>query len=88
MHAAKAILSEHRPDDTPVIVARNLGRDTENVQIMPLKDLDPEKVDMLTLVMVGSSESKTTWTNSKLKKWAYTPRGYAGKMQVKKKEQN
>ncbi|MBE7638140.1 precorrin-3B C(17)-methyltransferase [Sneathiella sp. P13V-1] len=88
LHAAKAILSEHRPDDTPVIVARNLGRETENVQIMPLKELDPEKVDMLTLVMVGSSESKTTWTNSKLKKWAYTPRGYAGKMQVKKKEQN
>ncbi len=86
LHAAKAILSEHRPADTPVIVARNLGRDDENVQIMPLVDLDPEKVDMLTLVMVGSSESKITTTNSGLKKWAYTPRGYAGKMTPAKED--
>ncbi len=86
LHAAKAILSEHRPADTPVIVARNLGREDEAVRIMTLAELDPEKVDMLTLVMVGSSESKTTWTNSGLKNWAYTPRGYAGKMTVKKKD--
>ncbi len=86
LHAAKAILSEHRPADTPVIVARNLGRDDETVKIMPLVELDPEKVDMLTLVMVGSSESKITSTNSGLKKWAYTPRGYAGKMTPNKEE--
>jgi cobalt-precorrin 5A hydrolase/precorrin-3B C17-methyltransferase len=53
---------------------------------MPLVELDPEKVDMLTLVMVGSSESKITSTNSGLKKWAYTPRGYAGKMTPAKEE--
>jgi cobalt-precorrin 5A hydrolase / cobalt-factor III methyltransferase / precorrin-3B C17-methyltransferase len=86
LHAAKAIFSKHRPDDTPVIVARNLGRKDETVRIMPLVDLDPEKVDMLTLVMIGSSESKTTLTNSGLHKWAYTPRGYAGKMQVTKQD--
>lgn len=86
LHAAKAILSEHRPATTPVIVARNLGREDETVKILPLADLDPEKVDMLTLVMVGSSESKITSTNSGLKSWAYTPRGYAGKMTLSKKE--
>lgn len=86
LHAAKAILSEHRPADTPVIVARNLGREDEAVRILTLEELDPEKIDMLTLVMVGSSESKTTKTNSGLHKWAYTPRGYAGKMSVKKKD--
>jgi len=80
LHAAKAILLAHRPEDTPVIVARNLGRDDESVKILPLAELDPEKVDMLTLVMVGSSESQITTTNSGLKGWAYTPRGYAGKM--------
>ncbi|MBL4740789.1 MAG: precorrin-3B C(17)-methyltransferase, partial [Sneathiella sp.] len=80
LHAAKAILLQHRPDTTPVIVARNLGRPTESVKIITLSELDPEKVDMLTLVMVGSSESKVTTTNSDLHKWAYTPRGYAGKM--------
>jgi len=88
LHAAKAILLEHRPDTTPVIVARNLGREDESVQIMPLADLDPEKVDMLTLVMVGSSDSQITTTNSGLKNWAYTPRGYAGKMAPVAKEIN
>ncbi len=88
LHAAKAILLEHRPDTTPVIVARNLGREDESVQIMPLADLDPEKVDMLTLVMVGSSDSQITTTNSGLKNWAYTPRGYAGKMAPVAKELN
>ena len=86
LHAAKAILSEHRPADTPVIVARNLGREDEAVRIMTLEELNPEKVDMLTLVMVGSSESKITQTNSNHHQWAYTPRGYAGKMTVRKKD--
>ncbi|MBL4908270.1 MAG: precorrin-3B C(17)-methyltransferase [Sneathiella sp.] len=80
LHAARAILLDHRPETTPVIVARNLGRGDETVHILTLKELDPERVDMLTLVMVGSSESKITTTNSKSKTWAYTPRGYAGKM--------
>lgn len=82
LHAAREVLLQHRPKETPVIVARNLGRDDESVDIITLQDLDPERVDMLTLVMVGSSESKITTTNSNSKKWAYTPRGYAGKMAV------
>ena len=80
LHTAKQILLQHRPEETPVIIARNLGRDTENVTSVTLKELDPEKIDMLTLVMVGSSESRTTSTNSGAKNWVYTPRGYSGKM--------
>ena len=80
LHAAKSILLKHRPADTPVIIARNLGRDTENVTFVALEDLDPELVDMLTLVMVGSSESQITTTNSGARSWVYTPRGYSGKM--------
>ncbi|MBO0334171.1 precorrin-3B C(17)-methyltransferase [Sneathiella sp. CAU 1612] len=79
LHAAKRILLEHRPTDTPVIIARNLGRETESVSFVTLSDLDPEAIDMLTLVMVGSSESRLTTTNSGAKSWAYTPRGYSGK---------
>ncbi|MEP4190861.1 MAG: precorrin-3B C(17)-methyltransferase, partial [Sneathiella sp.] len=84
LHTARAILLEHRPEATPVVIARNLGREEESVQITSLVELDPEQIDMLTLVMVGSSESKITQTNSGLKHWAYTPRGYAGKMAVSK----
>jgi cobalt-precorrin 5A hydrolase/precorrin-3B C17-methyltransferase len=35
-------------------------------------------VDMLTVVVVGSSESRTMKTGDG-KTWVYTPRGYAGK---------
>ncbi len=80
LQVAKEILLRHRPEQTPVIIARNLGRETESVTFVPLVDLDPEQVDMLTLVMVGSSESRLTTTNSGAKSWVYTPRGYAGKM--------
>ncbi|TNE37403.1 MAG: precorrin-3B C(17)-methyltransferase [Alphaproteobacteria bacterium] len=79
LHAAKKILLEHRPTDTPVIIARNLGRETENVSFVDLQDLDPDQIDMLTLVMVGSSESRRTVSQSGAKEWVYTPRGYAGK---------
>ncbi|MEH6546829.1 MAG: precorrin-3B C(17)-methyltransferase, partial [Sneathiella sp.] len=82
LHAAKEILLRHRPDSTPVIIARNLGRETESVAFVSLIDLDPEQVDMLTLVMVGSSESQIAETNSGNKRWVYTPRGYAGKMKI------
>ncbi|MEX0582693.1 MAG: precorrin-3B C(17)-methyltransferase, partial [Sneathiella sp.] len=46
LQAAKEILLRHRPEKTPVIIARNLGRDTESVTFVTLADLDPEKVDM------------------------------------------
>ena len=56
--AAKAILLKHRPPDTPVVLARNLGRDGESVATIPLARLDVESVDMLTLVLVGASTTR------------------------------
>jgi cobalt-precorrin 5A hydrolase / precorrin-3B C17-methyltransferase len=75
---ARDILLEHRPFDTPVILATNLGRDGEQVRVVPLGELDINDVDMLTVVVVGSSESRTMKTGDG-KTWVYTPRGYAGK---------
>ncbi|MCR9214502.1 MAG: precorrin-3B C(17)-methyltransferase [Proteobacteria bacterium] len=82
LQTAKEILLRHRPENTPVIIARNLGREDEQVTIVDLVDLDPGKIDMLTLVMVGSSETRRTETNAGAKNWVYTPRGYAGKMNI------
>jgi len=76
--AAKEILMRHRPADTPVILARNLGRETENVEIIALGSLEVDMVDMLTLVLVGSSTTKRFVAGQR--EWAYTPRGYAKKM--------
>ncbi|MEM7215755.1 MAG: precorrin-3B C(17)-methyltransferase [Pseudomonadota bacterium] len=75
---AKGVLLQHRPSDTPVILATNLGRDGELVRVIPLADLDTNEVDMLTVVIVGSSETKTVATGDG-RTWVYTPRGYAAK---------
>ncbi|MCF8479189.1 MAG: precorrin-3B C(17)-methyltransferase [Rhodospirillum sp.] len=70
---AREILLEHRPAETPVVLARNLGRPEETVRVTTLGALDPEEVDMLTVVLVGSSNTRTVGP------WVYTPRGYARK---------
>jgi len=75
---ARDVLLKHRPADTPVILATNLGRDGETLRVVPLAELDIDDVDMLTVVIVGSSETRTVSTGSG-KTWVYTPRGYAAK---------
>ncbi len=71
---ARDILLAHRPDDTPVILASNLGRADENIRIITLGELSPDNVDMLTTVMVGATTTKRT------KQGVFTPRGYSKKM--------
>jgi len=73
LNAARDILLARRGAETPVIIARNLGRDTESVEVITLSELNAKDIDMLTLVMVGNSETRFDG------KWVYTPRGYAGK---------
>lgn len=79
---AKDVLLEHRPKDTPVILATNLGRPEEKVRVVPLADLNIDDVDMLTVVVVGSSETQTIKTGDG-KTWVYTPRGYSAKVGTK-----
>ena len=69
---AKEILLKHRPETTPVMLARQLGRAEETRQIISLERLDPESVDMLTLVLIGNSSSRAE------DGWMVTPRGYPG----------
>jgi cobalt-precorrin 5A hydrolase / precorrin-3B C17-methyltransferase len=75
---ARDELLKYRPFDTPVILATNLGRPGELVRTVPLAQLNVDDVDMLTVVVVGSSESRTVTTGDG-KTWVYTPRGYSGK---------
>lgn len=78
---AMAILGQHRPPSTPVIIASSLGRPEEHVRVRTLAEFDAGEVDMLTLVMVGSSETKTFQTGDGAT-WTYTPRGYAKKREA------
>ncbi len=72
--AARAILLEHRPPDTPVIIARNLAREDEQIDMLTLESLDPAALDMLSLVIVGSTTSRTIRHGGRA--IVYTPRGY------------
>ena len=75
--AARILLSS-RPAATPVAVARNLGRDGETVQLATLADLEGLEVDMLTIIIVGASQSRRMRMNDGTERM-YTPRGYANK---------
>ncbi len=75
---ARDILLVQRPPETPVVLARNLGRDGESITIVALSELDPAAVDMLTLVLVGSSRTRMIGSGANAR--VYTPRGYEKKM--------
>jgi precorrin-3B C17-methyltransferase len=67
---ARQILSRYRQPETPVVVAFNVTRKGEQITVTTLGELDPEPLNMLSLVMVGNSETR------RVGKWVYTPRGY------------
>jgi len=77
---AKEILLSARPPQTPVALARNLGREGETLDVISLGDLTPDHADMLTMVIVGNSQTKF-FRQGPLDR-VYTPRGYASKMEV------
>lgn len=73
---ARDILLARRPSTTPVVLARNLGRDGERVTVTTLGALTPESADMLTTVIVGASTTRIVPFQDR--DWVYTPRGYGG----------
>ncbi len=77
---ARAIMLDHRPPETPVVLARNLGREGESVSVVTLHALTPDMADMLTLVLIGSSATRRV--ENAAGAWIYTPRGYADKEEV------
>jgi cobalt-precorrin 5A hydrolase / precorrin-3B C17-methyltransferase len=54
---AAEILLRHRLRETPVFVGRNLGREGEERGIIQLCELADADIDMLTIVLVGSSQT-------------------------------
>lgn len=52
---ALAIFAEHRPPGTPVAVVEEADRPGQRVTLATIGDLDPEVVNMNSLVVVGSS---------------------------------
>jgi len=69
---ALAILLRNRSGHTPVLLARQLGRDGEHLSLHRLASVPVETVDMLTLVLVGNSSTRLE------EGVMVTPRGYPG----------
>jgi len=75
---ARDILLQHRPGETPVMLATSLGRPEEHVRYRRLDELEVDEVDMLTVVLVGSSNSRLAMLGEGPR--MFTPRGYARKI--------
>ena len=67
---AVALLRPYRSPDTPAAVVTDVGRPGQRVVPSTVSTLDPEEVDMLALVVIGSS--RTRWIGPRM----VTPRGY------------
>ncbi|MGV9313215.1 precorrin-2 C(20)-methyltransferase [Streptomyces sp. NPDC003691] len=72
---ARDLLLEHRAPDTPVVVARDVGGSGERVRIVRLAELDPAEVDMRTILLVGSSQTRTVRRGDG-EEIVWTPRRY------------
>ncbi|WP_225848510.1 precorrin-3B C(17)-methyltransferase [Streptomyces sp. HPF1205] len=67
---ALSILAGHRAPDTPVGVVRAASRPGERTVLTTLAGLDPDTVDMVTVVTVGNTATRTVAGRM------VTPRGY------------
>lgn len=72
---ARNILLQHRKPDTPVVLARNLGRAGQIVKAIALDQLTPASADMRTIILVGSTKTRSI-KRSDGSIWVYTPRRY------------
>jgi cobalt-precorrin 5A hydrolase / cobalt-factor III methyltransferase / precorrin-3B C17-methyltransferase len=70
LRAALDELAAHRPADTPVGAVRQASRDGQRVWCTTLAEFDVTDVDMLTTVIVGSSQTRMAGGRM------VTPRGY------------
>jgi len=70
--SALRILAGSRPGGTPAAIVSDVGRPGQRVVRTTLAGLDPEQVDMVSLVVIGSTT--TRWQGDRM----VTPRGYSG----------
>lgn len=72
------ILRSYRGPDTPIVLGRDIGRPGETLRVITLAELIPEQVDMRTVIIVGSSLTRS-FDRTDGGKWVYTPRWYGTK---------
>ena len=70
LNEAIGLISKHRNGNTPVGIVKNSGRPGREITVTTLKEMDYEIVDMLTVLIIGNSN--TYIEDGKI----ITPRGY------------
>ena len=75
---ALAVVRRHREAQTPVVLGRDIGRPGQTLKVVSLGELQPDMVDMRTMVLVGSSTT-CTFDRADGGQWVYTPRWYGNK---------
>jgi len=69
------IVRRHRTPQTLVVLGRDIGRPAEALRVLSLGELTAELVDMRTLVIIGSSQTRR-FPRADGGEWVYTPRWY------------
>jgi precorrin-2 C20-methyltransferase / precorrin-3B C17-methyltransferase len=73
---ARTIIAKYRGPETPVVLARSVGRSDERIVVTDLEHFDPSQADMQTLVLIGfSTTCGLELANGR--QLIYTPRSYA-----------
>ena len=70
LYRLQEIFLQYRAASTPVGYVRQAGRDGETVTLTTLGELDPEQIDMFTVILIGNSQSYIADGHF------ITPRGY------------
>ncbi|MEU5186353.1 precorrin-2 C(20)-methyltransferase [Streptomyces klenkii] len=75
---ARDLLLEFRAPSTPVVLGRDVGGPEESVRIVPLGELDPAEVDMRTILLVGSTQTRVArrTADGSPERIVWTPRRY------------
>jgi precorrin-3B C17-methyltransferase len=77
--AALKIVAELRGPDTPIILARAIGRPDERIAILPLGEVEPSRADMSTVVIIGASTTRLVERREGEAPFVYTPRFYGAR---------
>jgi precorrin-2 C20-methyltransferase / precorrin-3B C17-methyltransferase len=75
LERAREVLLRHRDAETPVVLARAVGSAEESVRVETLGGFEAEAVDMRTLVIVGSSRTRS-FEDGEGRARVFTPRRY------------
>lgn len=75
LSAAFDLVRARRPATTPVVLGRDVGRPAESVRVTTVGEIDLDRCDMRTVILIGSSTTQT-FVDGAGRPRVLTPRSY------------